>query len=283
MSEELEKKVQRAIRLIQAASKKATEVGQPVEVSYSGGKDSDVILELTRMANVPYKAIYKNTTIDPSGTIKHAKEVGAEIMQPKQTFRQLIEQKGLPNRWRRFCCSVIKEYKVLDYMILGIRREESRARKDRYQEPEICRVYSKKSKARQYLPILDWTANDIAQFIAERGIKCHPLYYDADGKFHADRRLGCLCCPLMSKNKRVQSFKENPRMVRFYIESAKKYLMRKPDGRIARIFNGNVYDWFTTNVFCEGEREFRERFGATLFDNGIDTKKFLEQQFHIKL
>ena len=31
----------------------------PIEVSYSGGKDSDVILALTKMAGIPYRAIYQ--------------------------------------------------------------------------------------------------------------------------------------------------------------------------------------------------------------------------------
>lgn len=66
MTDELQQKVERAVKLIQSAGAD----GKTVEVAYSGGKDSDVILELTRMA------IYKNTTIDPPGTIKHVKEVG---------------------------------------------------------------------------------------------------------------------------------------------------------------------------------------------------------------
>ena len=67
MTDELQRKVDRAVKLIQQAGRD----GMEVEVAYSGGKDSDVILELTRMAGIKYRAIYKNTTIDPPGTIKH--------------------------------------------------------------------------------------------------------------------------------------------------------------------------------------------------------------------
>ena len=76
---DLSKKVERAKRLIQSASVD----GQIVEVAYSGGKDSDVILALTQMAGIPFKAIYKNTTIDPPGTIKHCKSKGVERRNPK--------------------------------------------------------------------------------------------------------------------------------------------------------------------------------------------------------
>jgi len=66
---DLQTKVRRAVALIKSM---ALPNGEPIEVAYSGGKDSDVILELTRMAGIPYRAIYKNTTIDPPGTIRHA-------------------------------------------------------------------------------------------------------------------------------------------------------------------------------------------------------------------
>lgn len=108
MKEELRKKVDFAIKLLQGAEKMAAKVGQPVEIAYSGGKDSDVILELAKMSGINYRAIYKNTTIDPPGTIKHVREMGVEIMRPEKNFGQLIEERGLPTRIRRFCCSVLK-------------------------------------------------------------------------------------------------------------------------------------------------------------------------------
>ena len=172
MTEQLQKKVDRAIKLIQSASKIAAANGcKAIEVAYSGGKDSDVILELTKMAGVPYRAIYKNTTIDPAGTIKHAQDMGAEIIRPKKSFFELVRQKGFPTMFVRFCCTELKEYKILDYAIIGVRREESTKRMKRYKEPEMCRVFSKNVKARHYMPILEWTSDDVVEIISERGIK----------------------------------------------------------------------------------------------------------------
>lgn len=172
MTEGLQKKVDRAIRLLQSIPQDGD-----IEVSYSGGKDSDVILELAKMAGIPYRAIYKSTTIDPPQTIAHAKEMGAEVIRPKKTFFQIVQEYGFPSRCQRFCCSVLKEYKVCDRAIQGIRRSESRKRAERYKEPEMCRVYSAREKVKVYLPILEWTDEDVAEFIKERNIKCHPLYY----------------------------------------------------------------------------------------------------------
>lgn len=287
MTNELQRKVEQAVKLIQAAGKVAKQHGQPLEICYSGGKDSDVILELARMSGVEYRAIYKNTTIDPPGTIAHAKAMAVEVMQPKNTFSEIMENNGMPNRWRRFCCSILKEYKVLDYAVVGIRRDESRARSERYHEPEQCRVYNKTKgiKSRQYLPLLEWSAQDVAQFLTERGVKCHSLYYDEQGNFHPERRLGCLCCPLLSRKKRVQSFKDHPRMVRFYIKAAQKYLKTHPNSTINKLFNSNVYDWFASEVFCDSERQFHNQFSATpIFGNdAINAKAFLEKEFGIDL
>ena len=104
MTEELQRKVDQAIRLIKSAGAD----GSTVEVAYSGGKDSDVILELTRMAGIKYRAIYKNTTIDPPGTIAHAKENGVEVRQPKHRFFELVAMNGFPNRFARHCSRNIK-------------------------------------------------------------------------------------------------------------------------------------------------------------------------------
>lgn len=167
----LKEKIDFAIKLIQSAAAKAKEVGQPIEVCYSGGKDSDVILELVRMAKVEYRAIYKNTTIDPPGTIKHCRERGVEIIKPKYSFGQIIQKTGFPSRHRRICCAYLKEYKILNYAILGIRSEESNKRKERYKEPEQCRVFNKKEKTNQYF-------NDAYEWLF------FSLHYDSIAEFN---------------------------------------------------------------------------------------------------
>lgn len=282
MTEQLQKKVYFAIRLLQSAEKMAQKVNQPVEICYSGGKDSDVILELAKMANINYRAIYKNTTIDPSGTIKHAVDRGAEIIRPKENFKQIIERAGFPSRRLRFCCSILKEYKVLDYAVVGIRREESQKRAERYKEPEACRVYSKNVKAHQYFPILDWTLNDVTEFLETRGVKCAPVYYDENGVFHPERRLGCLTCPMKSRKQRISDFEKYPNFVKIYLRGGYFYRQHHNMWKNKRYFK-NVYEWFTCYLFCENIQEFRERFGKNLFGEAVDCKKFLEDYFKIKL
>ena len=87
INEQLQKKIDQSIRLLQSVQKR---YDGEIELAYSGGKDSDVILQLAKEAGIRYRAIYKNTTIDPPGTIAHVKEMGVDIIRPKENFFQLI-------------------------------------------------------------------------------------------------------------------------------------------------------------------------------------------------
>lgn len=279
MRDELQKKVDRAIRLLKQAQTAYPD--EIIEVSYSGGKDSDVILELAKMAGIRYEAIYKNTTIDPPGTIRHAEEMGARILRPKMSFIQLVEKKGYPTRRARFCCEYLKEYKVRDVAVQGIRRSESSARAKRYTEPQICRVYRNKSeRVKVFLPILDWTDIDVEEFIKERNIKCAPVYYDEHGVFHVERRLGCICCPLASDNG-LSDFKKYPKMVKVLAAAAAEHFLTAHPQSSCRTKFKDQYELFVHNVFFDSYQEFQEAIHGMFGD--VDCKKFLENYFNIKL
>lgn len=279
----LEKKIDRAIRLLRSAAKTATRGGQPLEICYSGGKDSDVILELARMAGIEYRAIYKNTTIDPPGTIGHCKANGVEIVRPSTDFFGIIRKKGFPTFYRRFCCEVLKEYKILDNAVQGIRRSESTKRAARYKadEPVICRIYgSKKNHVNVVLPILTWTDDDVEAFIALRGIKCHPLYYDEQGRFDVSCRLGCMGCPLPSDHS-IGDFKQRPALVRAWIRNGQIWWDTCEIAKVKKKYK-NIYELFVGNMFFESYKEFRAWQQNPLF-GATDCKAFIEEYFKVNL
>lgn len=277
MTESLQKKVHFAIKLLQSIP---TDSG-PVELSYSGGKDSDVILELAKMAGINYRAIYKNTTIDPPGTIAHCKSKGVEILAPTINFFDLVKKKGVPTRRARFCCEYLKEYKVCERAIQVIRRSESVKRFKRYHEPEICRVYQQ-GKARVYLPILEWTNDDVAEFILERGIKCHPMYYDKQGNFHVERRLGCIGCPLRSDNG-LSDFTKYPKFLKRLIASAQMFIDTHPKCSSRKKFSDG-YGLMFHNIFCNSYEQYVNLVTGGLFpETAIDPKVFMEDYFKIDL
>ena len=271
-SDDYDRKVERAIRLLQSIPQDTE-----IELSYSGGKDSDVILELAKMAGIPFRAIYKNTTIDPPGTIKHCKDKGVEIVQPKQSFFEIVKHNGPPTMWRRVCCKFLKEYKVLDRAIQGIRRSESVKRAKRYKEPEICRVYSAKEKVKLYLPILDWTDKDVERFIKERNIWCHPLYYDEIGRFRVERRLGCMGCPLKS-DRGINDFLKHPKLLKKLISSTQYFLNKSPDCESVRKF-GDAYGVTYNNLFCDSYDEFQTTMSPGLFGEQFNPEKAIKEYF----
>lgn len=272
-----QQKIDRAIKLLQSIHPNNDD---KIELCYSGGKDSDVILELAKMAEIKYRVIYKNTTIDPPGTIKHCRDVGAEIIRPQKSFLKLIEEHGFPTMRARFCCDKLKEYKVLDNAIQGIRKSESIKRSKLYKEPVICRIYgNKKNHVNVFLPILDWSNKDIEDFINMRKIKCHPLYYNPF--FDVKKRLGCMGCPLKS-DRGLSDFKQYPYMVKAWIRAGNIWWnksRKKPNGCQNKF--DNIYELFVHNIFFNSYEDFnlakKGMFGT------IDCKAFLEYYFKIKL
>ena len=275
MTEELKKRIEQSIKLLRSIP---TDKGQ-ITIAYSGGKDSDVILELAKMAGIPFKAVYHSTTIDPPGTIRHVEENGVEISRPKEPFFRLLQKHGYPSRFVRFCCKLLKERYDSDIVVQGIRASESNARADRYKEPEQCRVYDKKHKSRVYMPILYWTDEDIKEFVTERGVKCHPLYYRG-GQFDVTQRLGCIGCPLQSSAKRIRQFKQYHKYVRLYIKNAQKwYGAHNVNGKTYKY--GNAINAFVATLFFETYQDFYEH-TYTLFGK-TDWRKYLEDYFKIDL
>lgn len=280
MNIHLQKKVSQAVKLLQVCYKAA---GEPLEIAYSGGKDSDVILELAKMSGIEYRAIYKCTTIDPPGTIKHVKENGVEIRRPKESFFSLMTKHGFPNRFTRFCCSVLKEYKILDNCVIGIRYCESVNRAKRYTEPTECRIYGKKNHVNAIYPILDWSDEDELEYIKERGIKLHPLYYSEDGSIDITKRLGCMCCPLMYYKKRLEAFKQYPGMVKAYLRCGEEFLKSHPESKLAKQ-NSDVYEYFVANAFFKNYKDFvKATSGDGIFSDGPDYKRLIEYYFDITL
>jgi len=108
----------------------------------SFGKDSTVLLELTKMAGVKYVHIHHRTGIDPPELtkfgMKHHSE--ARIIRPKMTIWEGIHQWFPPTLWERWCCKVLKEFQVKGdprNILVGIRAEESSKRGNR---PRICHI-----------------------------------------------------------------------------------------------------------------------------------------------
>jgi phosphoadenosine phosphosulfate reductase len=159
-------------------------------LAYSGGKDSDVLLALAKAAGVRYEAHYHATTIDPPEVVRHVRAMGVTIDKPKRSMVALIERKGLPSRWRRWCCSELKERPWPGRVVLtGVRWAESPKRSARSMI-EVARS----GKGQRFLhPIIDWAEADVWGYLRARGVSYCRLYDEGQ------KRIGCVCCPLNPK------------------------------------------------------------------------------------
>lgn len=171
----------------------------------------------------------------------------------------------------------------MDDVIIGVRRAESTKRAKRYKEPTECRIYRKGEHVNLIYPILEWTNDDVKNFIIDRGIKCHPLYYDEYGEFRVERRLGCIGCPL-SPAKAREEFMRRPKFVKAYIDAARVFLEAKSERMVKYI---NQYVLFYLIYFCQTAEDCHNLFdqvsGNNLFAEKIDVKKYLEEYFKIEL
>lgn len=276
----MKEKVNSAIRILKLAEKQAAIYNEPVEIAYSGGKDSDVLLQLAKESGINYKAFYKNTTIDPAGTILHVRENNVEIVKPRISFFKLIEKKGFPSFRFRFCCEALKEYKILNTACWGVRADESPKCKNRYKTFEFCRTYNAKEKVHVYLPIWNWSLNDIKKFALDRNLKLAPIYYDESGNLDFSRRLGCLACPL--KNDRgVKDFSENHALLRAYLRAGRKFFENHYSNQ--EKFK-DVYELFLFRTFFKKTNDFILTCKSdNLFSDPINAKKFLENYFKTDL
>lgn len=122
----------------------------PLVLTYSGGKDSDVILQLALECMQPdeFEVQNSHTTLDAPQTVYHIREVFKELeakgvkttIWNKPTKNQdqttiwdlMVKTKYPPTRFARYCCASLKENASPNRMIAtGVRAAESRNRKGR--------------------------------------------------------------------------------------------------------------------------------------------------------
>lgn len=71
---------QKSIERIKMASEMSLHhYGKPLICTYSGGKDSDVMLELFKRSGVPFEVQNSHTTVDAPPTVYHIREVFREL------------------------------------------------------------------------------------------------------------------------------------------------------------------------------------------------------------
>lgn len=264
-----DKRVSQSIRLIKSYAR-----WKPLTLAYSGGKDSDVVRVLCKIAGVPITMVHNSTTIDPPGTLSYVQKQGAIIQRPKKSFFELVQTKGLPSMFRRFCCVYLKEQYIADTLLLGIRSQESVKRAKRYVEPSACRIYSKCARTETILPIVHWGLDDITQFAEDNSITFHPFYY-TKGYFDVTSRVGCIGCPLQG-DRGKSDFLAYPKFLRRLCRAYSVYV--ESHKAVNSVYDDILWQLFYSN---HGDMKYRQHFDG-LFQHE-SAKTILENYFHIEL
>lgn len=229
-------------------------------VGYSGGKDSDVLLDIFKRSGVRFFVIHNHTTIDIPDTVYYIRKkfyelecagIPCKIYSPRVSFWRLCKQKkSLPLRKARFCCSELKERDEASELQFatrsyGVRRTESvkRAKFRNSIEMHDDKGFSGnqtfhfddtenvKSTGACYTknhfiinPLAYWSEDNIWEYIHGINLEYNPLY---DRGY---KRVGCIGCPLAGKNREIE-FNDYPKYKALYIRLCNEILdIRKAQG-----------------------------------------------------
>lgn len=269
---------QKAIERIKLGSEMSLQYyKQPLVCAYSGGKDSEVLLELFKRSGVPFEVHHSHTTVDAPPTVYHVRETFRELelsgikctidyhTQPdgsRKTMWNLIFKKLMPpTRLARYCCSELKETGCTNRMIaMGIRQNESASRKQR----EVYEGITPKKKDAVRVPeIMLLTDNTESRRLFERcEVKAktavNPIidWEDADiWDFYQNEcprqnplydmgftRVGCIGCPMAGAG-RWKEFSIFPQYKQMYINTFSRMLeIRKEKGKE---FKNDTKEWKT--------------------------------------
>ena len=223
---------------------------QPLVITYSGGKDSDVMLHLAEKSGIPFEALHNLTTADAPETVRHVydtfrrlEEKGVKCtvdkhVQPdgsRVTMWNLITRKLMPpTRVARYCCAKLKEGGGKGrFIATGVRWAESTARRKNRGGLEVLHSNRQKSlilandneedrrlfetcqlKGKRVVnPIIDWKEADVLDYAAAEKIRMNPLYCEG---FH---RVGCIGCPMAGTKMRLMEFARYPKIKAAYIRA----------------------------------------------------------------
>lgn len=260
--------------------------GKPLVCTYSGGKDSDVMLELFKRSGIPFEVQNSHTTADAPQTVYHIREVFMELelqgikcsidyhRKPdgsRVTMWNLIPIKLMPpTRKVRYCCGELKEtFGNKRFISTGVRWDESNKRKEwgsfsqpneRIHASDEIMLNSDNDTRRRLTehcmkkdklvvnPIIDWKDSDIWEYYWNE-CKSHNLLYRM-GYY----RVGCIGCPMAGKI-RWREFSDFPKYKMAYIKAFDRMIkMRKAKGSRDKWKSGEeVFLWWMEDKNIKGQ------------------------------
>ena len=278
MIEQTNKAIQRIIHAYEIAQN----MGNMLICAYSGGKDSDVLLDLAIKSGVPFVAQHNHTTVDAPETVYHIREVFANLKsqgiptrinfppeietvdgkRTRATMWNLIPKKRIPPTRRiRYCCEYFKERQFDgQHVLTGVRWAESARRRGRGLHEKLHRNKEKR--------IIYMDENDDAQKLFDichkkARVATNPIidWTDSDiwtyiqennipmNPLYARgwKRIGCLGCPMAAKSNRELS--EYPKYRAAYLRAFERMRQVREERGLDNIGHfksaETAFDWWS--------------------------------------
>lgn len=282
-SKPLARKIEYSIDLIRKSEKMALRL-DPVNGFYntfSGGKDSQVLYYLVKLAGVKHKTHMNLTSIDPPEVIRFVREQypDVEMIKPKMSIYDMAKKKHiLPTRRFRWCCAEYKEMSGAGKVtLIGVRKQESarRAKReeisttikgkraeetfDQWSEHEEQMVTCVGGKDKILVsPIIYWTEREVWEFLNANSIP-HCKLYDEGGK-----RIGCLCCPMSNYKQKLKDIREYPHVKRGWLKAIQwlidngylNHNFKDAETGFQWWISGNSFEKFYADEFLQQKIEF---------------------------
>lgn len=263
LSEPLRKKLEHSVELLRKAERLALAYDDVYGyyLAFSGGKDSQCLYHVAKLAGVRFKAHMNLTSIDPPEVIRFVKREypDVEIVKPKKSiFQFAVEKQILPTMRVRWCCAEYKETAGAGKVtLIGIRRAES-ARRAKRNEVEIdSRKFSgdldgleeyrktrnrdkrgRKPKDNREVTIVNADGERVLGCIrGKESLLISPIidwtddevweFLGALGVEHCElydegwRRIGCIGCPMSSHKQKMIENARYPHVKRNWIKAIK--------------------------------------------------------------
>lgn len=278
LSKQLMKKLEYSVELLQKAQKIATTY-DPTDgyfLAFSGGKDSQCLWHVAKLARVPFVAHFSPTTVDPPDLMRFIhKQYPRTVWEKveKSMYTRARERANLPSMQIRWCCSDFKEGAGAGKVtLIGIRHAESKRRSKRHEVEVSSRKYSgdlqgleefrQQRNKRQpkgvnitnadqeqtvgcirgkesllISPIIHWTDADVWEFLNGMQIP-HCVLYDQGAK-----RIGCILCPMANERQRRADAERYPRHRKMWIDAIKDIVITKRQLIAEGKYKGNATLW----------------------------------------
>ena len=259
----MQEKIRYSVELLQK-SEKLAQAYDPQDfffLGFSGGKDSQCLYHVAKLAGVKFKAHMSLTSVDPPEVIrfvrKHYPDV--ELIKPKRSiFQSAIDRRILPTMRVRWCCAEYKEATGAGKVtLIGIRHAESSRRAGRNEVEINNRKFSgnleeleqyrkdnnhvkkgRKPKGYKETTIVNADGERVLGCIrGQESLLISPIIHWSDsdvwtflntlGIAHCElydqgfHRIGCIGCPMSQPRQKVIENKRWPHVKRNWIKAIK--------------------------------------------------------------